>query len=145
MNYYVNIEEMPLYNWEKCQDGDLTFIRKDILLGSEEQDFKAWELLQYDYMERFGVSTKHARFSILQRDLLVLKLEKIIGEDRFIDSKIDDLQDEIKSFFSSNVQERNIMDKTLIHLNKEYNCGLDKKKISVFHFYLMIEEYGKKN
>ena len=145
MSYYVDLAEFPLYNWDKCQDGQLNFMRLNSEIGTDEQDEKAWELLQYNYIERFGVSARHARYTILQRDLLVLRLEKSITDNRFLDNQIEDIQDELKSMFKNDEMQKNTLDISLIHMNKVFNCGLDKRKIMTLQYFLMAQEYGKKN
>ena len=56
MSYYDSIDTMPIFNWDKCQRGDLTFTRIDDKDVSEHLDAKAWQLLNYEYMEIFGIS-----------------------------------------------------------------------------------------
>lgn len=147
-NYYVDLSEFPLYNWEKCQDGNLEFMRMpncDVTKCNTEADNKAWELMQYDYIERFGVSSKHARYSTLQRDLLVLKLEKVATGDKFLDNQIEDIQEELDKLFKRDSMEKNIVDKSLIHMNAKFKCGLNKKEIMTLQYFLMAKEYGKAN
>ena len=52
---------------------------------------------------------------------------------------------ELESIFKTSTVDKNTVDKSLIHMNKAFNCGLDKKKITTVQFFIMLAEYGKKN
>ena len=37
---YKSIDEMPLYNWQKCMEGDLRYVREDLKdLNTNKDDF----------------------------------------------------------------------------------------------------------
>lgn len=143
--YYIGIDELPAKNWFKCQDGDLKYCRKDITQGDEKADEVVWEMLNYDYLDRFGLSRNHKRYLQLRKRLLVLKLDLIITEDRFLENEIEEIEDELKTIFQSDSKNtKNSFEKMLIQMSDYVKYAIDKN-ISTLEFFIRLEEYGKKN
>jgi hypothetical protein len=130
--------------WLKCQEGDLTALRVDPGIGTEEQDFVAWELVNQNYVETFGVSRKHVRYLQLQKELLLVRMEYLISEDKFLLNRIDDIEREMSTVFVSDQPNANITT-TFIHLSKFMGYRITAETISVLEFFTMVEEYGKNN
>lgn len=144
MNYFLTIDRLTMDRWLKCQEGDLTALRINAKIGSIDQDFNAWELVNQNYIETFGVSRKHVRYLQLQKELLLLRLELLITEDRFLLNKIDDIEKEMSSVFVSEQPNAKIST-TFVHLSKFMGFRITPETISVLEFFTMIEEYGKNN
>lgn len=144
MNYFLTIDKLTMDRWLKCQEGDLTALRVDPGIGSEEQDFVAWELVNQNYIETFGVSRKHVRYLQLQKELLIVRLEMLITGDKFLLNRIDDIEREMTSVFVSDQPNQNITT-TFIHLSKFMGYRITAETISVLEFFTMVEEYGKNN
>jgi hypothetical protein len=144
-SYYDSIENMPLYNWEKCQNGDLTFCRVNNDETSEALDGKAWEILNYEYMEIFGVSRHHRKYLELQKRKTMLELELIETGNRFLNNKIRQVSDEIQNVFRADKDKQMTYDSSLIYLSKFMGFNQDKRTITVLRYFTMIQEYGKKN
>lgn len=144
MNYFLTIDKLTMDRWLKCQEGDLTALRVDPGIGSEEQDFVAWELVNQNYIETFGVSRKHVRYLQLQKELLIVRLEMLITGDKFLLNRIDDIEREMTSVFVSEQPNQNITT-TFIHLSKFMGYRITAETISVLEFFTMVEEYGKNN
>lgn len=144
MNYFLTIDKLTMDRWLKCQEGDLTALRVDPGIGSEEQDFVAWELVNQNYIETFGVSRKHVRYLQLQKELLIVRLEMLITGDKFLLNRIDDIEREMTSVFISDQPNQNITT-TFIHLSKFMGYRITAETISVLEFFTMVEEYGKNN
>jgi hypothetical protein len=130
--------------WLKCQEGDLTALRVDPGIGTEEQDFVAWEFVNQNYVETFGVSRKHVRYLQLQKELLLVRMEYLISEDKFLLNRIDDIEREMSTVFVSDQPNANIIT-TFIHLSKFMGYRITAETISVLEFFTMVEEYGKNN
>jgi len=144
MNYFLTIDKLTMERWLKCQEGDLTALRVDPGIGSEEQDFVAWELVNQNYIETFGVSRKHVRYLQLQKELLIVRLEMLITGDKFLLNRIDDIEREMTSVFVSDQPNASITT-TFIHLSKFMGYRITAETISVLEFFTMVEEYGKNN
>ena len=145
--YHNTINEFPLYNWEKCQNGDLTFTR----LGDEckehthENDVVAWKLINDSYIDIFGLSRKHKRLLQLQRDRLIAEIDFNLLDDRFAKNTITDIDDEITALFKEENNEGMDLDQTLVALSKYMGFMLDKRKLMTLEYFKMLELYGKKN
>lgn len=144
-SYYDSIEDMPLYNWEKCQNGDLTFCRVNNDETSHELDCKSWEILNYEYMEVFGINRTHRRYLELQKRKTMLELELIETGNKFLNNKIRQVSDEIQNVFRSDKDKQMTYDSSLIYLSKFMGFNQDKRTITVLRYFTMIAEYGKKN
>ena len=145
MSYYTSIEELPLYNWEKCQNGDLTYTRIDNEETSHELDMKSWEILNYEYMERFGISRHHRRYLELQKRLLLLQLELVETGNRFLNNKIRQVTDEITNVFKDEKGKGMNIDQSLVYLSKFMGFRLDKRTMKTLEYFTLLNEYGKKN
>jgi hypothetical protein len=144
-SYYNSIEEMPLYNWEKCQNGDLSFCRVNNDETSDALDHKAWEILNYEYMEVFGISRHHRKYLELQKRKTLLELELIETGNRFLNNRIRQVSDEINNVFKKDDGKAMSYDSSLIYLSKFMGFNVNKKEITVMRYFTMIQEYGKKN
>lgn len=145
MSYYTSIEELPLYNWEKCQNGDLTYTRIDNKETSHELDMKSWEILNYEYMERFGISRHHRRYLELQKRLLLLQMEVLETGNRFLNNKIRQVTDEITNIFKEEKGKGMNIDQSLVYLSKFMGFRLDKRTMKTLEYFTLLNEYGKKN
>ncbi len=146
MSYYDSIDELTLDRWEKAQKGDLTAIRKDEIRVSEENDLIAWEALNFDYMEKFGLSRKHIQFNVLQRRLLMLELDYFTTQKGVLKNDIRRVKKQLETFFDEDGNKEGVsLDETLIYLSKFMGYRLKKEIVTVKEYYLMIEVYGKAN
>lgn len=119
---------MPLYNWEKCQNGDLTYTRSDDNETSHEQDVKAWEDLNYEYMEIFGVSRHHQRYLQLQRKLVCLEMELVETGRTFLKNQIRQTSDEIQNILREDKGKGMSIDGSLVYLSKFVGFQLNKRQ-----------------
>jgi hypothetical protein len=147
MSYYSTIEDFPLKNWEYCCNGSIEWTRIDQTSEdcTTEKDIEAWEVLHFDYLERFGISRQHARVLIMQKRLMHLKLKHLETGQRFLLNEIEDIEERLLKLHEQGNDQKNGVDRNLIHLNKVFNCGMDKTKITALQYLLMLQEYGKKD
>lgn len=145
MSYYTSIEELPLHNWEKCQNGDLTYTRIDNEETSHDLDMKSWEILNYEYMEHFGISRHHRRYLELQKRLLILQMEVMETENTFLNNKIRQTTDEITNIFKDEKGKGMNIDQSLVYLSKFMGFRLDKRTMKTLEYFTLLSEYGKKN
>lgn len=146
MSYYDSIDTMPIFNWDKCQQGDLTFTRIDDKDVSEHLDAKAWQLLNYEYMEVFGISRSHTKYLMLQKQLICLELELIETGDKFIKNKIRQVREDLQILFVEDEGKKGMtIDQSMIYLSKFMGFRLDKRSMSVKEYFTLLNEYGKKN
>ena len=146
MSYFDSIDTMPIFNWDKCQQGDLTFTRIDDKDVSEHLDAKAWQLLNYEYMEVFGISRSHTKYLMLQKQLICLELELIETGDKFIKNKIRQVREDLQILFVEDEGKKGMtIDQSMVYLSKFMGFRLDKRSMSVKEYFTLLNEYGKKN
>jgi len=63
-NSWASIDEMPLYNWMKCSDGQLEYVNKDNKQDANNE--KNWQRLHDEYLNRFGLEIEIASEKINQ-------------------------------------------------------------------------------
>lgn len=144
MNYYVDISEITVDRWSKCSNGELKYTRIDLEIGTPEDDLKAWEQLNQNYTETFGISAQHARILQLSKRLTMLELEVIISNDNFLLNEIREIKDELEDIFKVNNIKLDF-NKVLITLSKYMGFRLKPTETTVFEFYTILDNYGKEN
>jgi hypothetical protein len=56
-NYYLSLDEISIYDFSELRKGKFQHVRKDKRKGNQESDFKAFERLMNEYLEKY--SDKH--------------------------------------------------------------------------------------
>jgi len=134
---------MKLYNWIKCQAGELKYARTEGK-GTSRQDKMAWERIYDSYLKEYGLTGLHKKAMMLMKEIALIRLEYVITQDR---RKLTDA--EIKFTRMQTMLENSgvnvTIDQTLIHLSKWLGTFLDSKNITVRQYFNLIEEYGKAN
>lgn len=133
---------MPLYNWEKCQEGQIHYVNKD--LRPRQTDLEQWLKLYNEYLERYGVAAQTEEYLKRKVHLTKLRYQYILSNDVFLLNNIKVAEIELKTLDPSKHEG---MDTTeiLIHLSKWLGYRVDTKLISVVEFKKMIEEYVRSN
>ena len=144
MNYYVEISEITIDKWTKCSNGDLRYTRLDLEIGTDQEDIEAWEKLNNNYVETFGVSAQHARILQLSKRLRLLELEIIISNDKFLLNEINEIRLELEQIFLTNNKSLDF-NKVLITLSKYMGFKLKATETTVLEFYTILDNYGKEN
>ena len=142
LNYYNGIDEFPLYNWNKCQIGELSFVRKDIKEGTEKDDAKAWEVLYDDYLKEFGFGKESEQLFELQMEITELRLDFVIGDDNYILNHIDIIQHEIDNLLKK-WEKGGSITTAIVHVSKWLGSIIIEKETTVKIFYTMMQEYRK--
>lgn len=145
VNYYLNIDEMPLYNWRKCQEGDITFVRLNTENGTKKTDLEAWDIVYNSFITKFGLSPKLLNY-LRKKNQLTKKLkEYAISGDRFILNEINVLKSAVEDFEKQTGKSG--LDDAVYYVSKSFGNFIDEKKVTVAQFYTayykLIED-GKK-
>ena len=100
-NYYYDIDEMPLFNWRKCQEKqDYKYTRKDIKKGTEEEDLKAWDIIYDSYLSEFGLGSEYERILEIKTRIAELQCNLVIEDDRFLLNEIKRLERELNDILN---------------------------------------------
>lgn len=139
--YYRAIDELPLYNWNKCLAGELKFIRR-AQNGSDELDVEAWELVYDEYLKEFGLSKVHEKILKCIKDKAIQELDYVITGDRFKLTLIEMEENRLKNILSTAGTGVSV-DQTLIHLSKWLGQWIKPKEITVLEFFNLQKEYER--
>jgi hypothetical protein len=142
--YYKSIDDLPLDNWIKCNDGDLTYVRKKNDKGTEEQDELIWESIYNSYIDEFGLDKMYKKMLDSMKKRVELELDYVITEDRFkltlINMEITRLEQLIANAgVGMSIQE------SLIHLSRWMGSFINTKNITTREYFTLLKEYGKAN
>lgn len=66
LKYFVSVDELLVFNWLRCLADDLTFLRRNLLDGTPEDDAAAWREFREDHLKRIGQTTEQDRFNRLK-------------------------------------------------------------------------------
>ena len=137
---------MPLYNWIKCNKGELIYIRKKVNKRDEidEGDEVMFKKVYDNYLDEFGLGKLHLRLLKVMKKKALLGLDFVISGDRFKLTEVALEEQRIKEMIENNKQGMST-EQSLIYLSKWLGYHLDSKKISVREYFDIINEYGKQN
>ena len=93
--YWSSIDEMPLYNWIKCNNGKLEFTRIT-KKGNKVQDYIHWKRLYNEYLTEFGLDTRYKKYLDAQKKKALLQSEYVITKERFKLTEIEIQEQRIK-------------------------------------------------
>lgn len=140
--FYETIEDMPLYNWYKCINGDLYFVRIDDkqldLQGCEEAFKKVYE----SYMNIFGIDKKYKQQIESIKKIALLQCDYLKTKDQFKLTQIE-VENAKLELFKKDIASNVTLQQTLIHLSKWVGYRLDWKQVTVYEYYTLLEESSK--
>lgn len=140
--YYESVEDMPLYNWHKCINGDYYYARLD----GKQLDLTECELsfrkVYESYMNTFGVDKKYKERIDIIKKIALLQCDYLISKDQFKLTEIE-VQNAKLEMFNTETSSNVTLQTTLIHLSKWVGYRLDWKQVSVYEYYTLLEESSK--
>jgi hypothetical protein len=140
--YYQSIEEIPLFNWQKCLEGDVKYVNLQTKEDSGNQE--AFNKLYDSFLQKRGVNKEYKKYLDILKKKAMLQCEFLITKDNFKLTQIEIEDAKIVSLQKTSEEGLSI-DKTLIYLGKWLGYRLDWKIISVSEFYSILEEYEKQS
>jgi hypothetical protein len=140
--HYQSIEEVPLFNWQKCLEGDVKYVNLETKEDSGNQE--AFNKLYDSFLQKRGVNKEYKKYLDILKKKAMLQCEFLITKDNFKLTQIEIEDAKIVSLQKTSEEGLSI-DKTLIYLGKWLGYRLDWKIISVSEFYSILEEYEKQS
>jgi hypothetical protein len=140
--HYQSIEEIPLFNWQKCLEGDVKYVNLQAKEDSGNQE--AFNKLYDSFLQKRGVNKEYKKYLDILKKKAMLQCEFLITKDNFKLTQIEIEDAKIVSLQKTSEEGLSI-DKTLIYLGKWLGYRLDWKIISVSEFYSILEEYEKQS
>jgi hypothetical protein len=140
--HYQSIEEIPLFNWQKCLEGDVKYVNLETKEDSGNQE--AFNKLYDSFLQKRGVNKEYKKYLDILKKKAMLQCEFLITKDNFKLTQIE-IEDAKIVSLQKGSEEGLSIDKTLIYLGKWLGYRLDWKIISVSEFYSILEEYEKQS
>ena len=142
-NYYKGIDDMPLFNWIKCNEGKIEFTRISDE-GNPEMDVITWEMIYNDYLKEFGLSETYKRMLNAMKKKALLELDYVLTGDRFKLTEVEIEQTRLNSMLQ-NAGNGMTIEESLIYISKWLGTWLNAKNITVREYFNLLEQYGKAN
>ena len=139
---WVSIDEMPLFNWEKCQEGHLQYANRDH--KPRETDIENWVRLYNEYLERYGLGEQLDRYLAQKVHLAKLRLQYITSNNVFLLNSIEIAQIELEQL-DPRKHEGLSTKQVLVHLSKWIGYQVNAMNITIVEFKEMLEEYVRSN
>jgi hypothetical protein len=143
--FYLSIDDLPLDNWDKCNQGDFQFVRKTDGKSTDEMDFEAWTKIHDQYISEFGLGKIYLKLLNAMKKRALLECDYIIKRDRFQLTKIEMEISNIENILANAGHGGMSIDQTLIHLSKWMGTWINKKNITTREYFNLLNEYGKAN
>lgn len=141
--YWNSIDEMPLYNWIKCNKGNIEFTRKS-KRGTKIQDYINWKLIYNEYLKDFGFDVRYKKYLEAKKKKAILQSDYIITKERFKLTEIEIEEQKIKDL-SAYFGEGAEIELILTWLGMFLGYKLDQKTTTVKEYFIILEQYGKAN
>lgn len=142
INYYNNIEELPLKNWIQCTSGQICFVRKDLKDGNEVLDELHFEKIFDSYIKEFGLSEMYIKLLKTMHKKTLLEIDYILTRERFKLTEVEIQVARLESLVNNNKNGMTI-EQTLVHLSKWMNHWIDSRKITTREYFDMMKEFEK--
>lgn len=142
--YYKSIDDLPLDNWIKCNDGDITYVRKKNEEGTEEEDEYVWETIYDSYINEFGLGKVYKKMLDSMRKRAELELDYVITGDKFKQTLINMEINRLEQLMANAGVGMSIPE-TLIHLSRWMGSFINTKNITTREYFTLLKEYGKAN
>lgn len=141
--YWTSIDEMPLYNWIKCNNGLIKYARVTEK-GNSYQDLKAFTRLYDEYLSTFGLDKRYKKYLEAQKLKALLQSEYVITKERFKLTEIDIQEQKIQDL-SKYFGDGKSIEVICTWLGMWLGYKLDQKTTTVKEYFTILEEYGKAN
>ena len=141
--YWSSIDEMPLYNWIKCNNGKLEYTRITGK-GNKLHDLINWKRLYNEYLKEFGLDTRYKKYLDAQKKKALLQSQYVITGERFKLTEIEIQEQRIRDLEVHFAGGKKI-EVILTWLGMFLGYKIDQKTTTVKEYFVILEEYGKAN
>lgn len=136
--YYTTLSEIPLTNWIKVLNSEYNYTRRN-KKGTYDEDILAYESINDEYIERYGLDKYYLKLLKLLRRKAELELEYILTGDRRkltdIEIKEADLRQQLETKGTGISIEA-----SLIHISKFLGVWINVKQITALEYYDLLKE-----
>jgi hypothetical protein len=147
-DYYLSCDELPIYNWQKCLDGNLTYLRKNEE-GSEDNDNLAWWDFLNDYYDVIGFSDQQLQLNELKERYLMALLDYLEAPENqqaFLSNELTWSKDALDFFTKNKEQNQEVKSSILtsvVDLQDIFKYQINEYKTTVLKFHIMMKKAEK--
>jgi hypothetical protein len=141
---YKSLEELPIYNWDKCvRSGELKYLLLDPNLKCDVDLLELFMKFHQDYLDIFGANEESERYLSLLKQK-IHHIEQIILGVKFHKNYLKIVDFEIEAIEKKKGDSQDLFDICAI-LSKFMGFQLDVKKVTVIDYYKYIKLLEKHN
>jgi len=142
------LEELPIFNWWKINQGDYTYVfkeKREIKEKELETILSLYRDLLAQYVKEIGVSGNYKRVLMQQKEIARLKLNYIATMDKTLFTEIDIAQRELKDLIGN--EETVDFNETKAFVDKQLGFRIDPRTTSVLEYngYINIIQKSSSN
>jgi hypothetical protein len=143
---YNSIDSLPLYNWQKCVNGSLKYVRTIVKEEDEDnkEDEKVFEKIYDEYIKRFGMGKLYEKWLKIMKKKAIMECDFVITQEKFKLTEIQIEEAKLKGMLD-NKGEGTSIEKSLIYLGQWLGYRLNIKEVTTLEYFNLLEEYGKAN
>ena len=139
--YYSELDTIPIYNFNKCLEGDYRFICVEVNDKWSIDDFNAFQVIYEKFTQKYQKKELESKITLYKSliELQCMYLETL--DDYFL------TQIEIKKGYIPTATEQPKIDITrnLVVLSTYTRYRLDPREVTVDEYYIIIENYERAN
>jgi len=141
---YKSLEELPIYNWDKCvRTGELKYLLLEPNLKCDIDLLELFKKFHQDYLDIFGANEESERYLSLLKQK-IHHIEQIILGVKFHKNYLKIVDFEIEAIEKKKGDTQDLFDICAI-LSKFMGFQLDVKKVTVIDYYKYINLLEKHN
>lgn len=141
--YYKSIDEMPIFNWNKCLDGDFKYVHSE--LKEDVINETMFNDVYDDFLKQRGLDkTLNNIFKVMKKKA-ILECDYLISRDRFLLTLIEIEEAKLNSLRKPSMNNAMSFEKTLVYLSKWLGFGINAHKTSTKQYFAYLDEYIKNN
>lgn len=140
--YYSELNEIPLFNFEKCLAGDFSYVCKEIPEKWGKNEVKAFSELYEKYIQKYQKKDLENKIS-LYKNIIKLQCAYIESGDEYFITQIEIKKAHLPK--KTEIKTESNTTQTLVTLSKFMGYRLNPKEITVDEFYTIIKDYERAN
>lgn len=139
--YYSGIDEIPLYNWDKCLNGEIQYVRKE-KKGNKKEDIENWIKIYDEYLREFGLSKLHKKLLEAIKEKALHECDYVITGDKFKLTLIEMSESKLKQMIEIN-KVGITTEQTMIHVSKWVGYRINPREITVKEYFYLLKEFER--
>ena len=141
MDYYKDIDELPMWNWNKVHDtGNYVYLYKESDYKKEVKEewaVKVWDEIYDQYLDYFGIGEKYIEYMRKRITIGKLIADQIVTENRTLNTHIRARKRELEDFKKENM--KGDFTQTHAAVVKHMGQRVNLKETTVKEFYSYVK------